>query len=105
MKSDFRFIFFALAAKQIFAHSPVSPFQIDLLSIDKECKNRISHYIIDHFILILLDTECHFFYIRHFSIYRTSQLTSIEIGITITIRPPKFRMVNDQLRYVIFVNR
>ena len=36
MKSDFRFILFTLTTKQIFAHSPVSTFQIDLLSVDKD---------------------------------------------------------------------
>ena len=63
MKSDFRFILLTLTTKQILAHSPVTTFQINFLSVDKECKNRISHYIIYHFILILLDTECQIFYI------------------------------------------
>ena len=103
MQTDLRFIFFTLATKQILTHPPVSTFQVNLLPIDKECQYRISHYVIYHLILILLDTECHFLYIRHLSVNRTSQLAGIEIRFTITIRPPKFRVINDQLFYFFFI--
>ena len=95
MQLDFRFVLFAMTTKQILAHTPVSTFQINLLPIDKECKDRVIHYVVDHLILILLDTKSNILFIRYFSIYRTSQFTGIKIRFSIAVRPPKFRVTND----------
>ena len=105
MQPDFRLILLSLATKQIFAHSPVSSFQINLLSVDEECQNRITNYIINHLILILLNTECQIFHIRYLPVNRTSQFACIKIRIAITIRPPKFRLINNQLCNIILGDR
>ena len=82
---DLRLIFFAMASKQVFTHSPVSAFHENLLSIHKKGHDGIVYHIIDHLIFVLLNAECHFFLIRYFSVNGASQFASIKIRVSISV--------------------
>ena len=62
-------IFFALATKQIFAHTPVSAFEEEFLTIDKEGHHGVAHFVVHHLIFILLDSKGHLALVEHFAAF------------------------------------
>ena len=90
-------IFFTLTAKQIFAHAPVSTFEIEFLPVNEECHHRIAHFVVNHLIFIFLDSKSHLSLIEQFAAFFHLKSALIKVGLSVAIWPPQAWVIYHQL--------
>ena len=85
-------------AKHILRHTPVGPFYKYRNVIYINMKS-----VILLIICIFFNTESDIFYFRYFSVYFHFKGTSIQIRLSVSVRPPQFRTINHQLRIITLI--
>ena len=97
MQSYLWLVFVSVTSQEVFAHAPVSAFDIDFPAVDIEIQHRHADRILHCFVAVFPDSERYFPRIRNLAVHMADHIAGVHVRVTITVRPPQARVVNHKL--------